>query len=376
MKKLDRRQWLRTAGIGGALSFLGSGSALAETAFQPGPAAARKTTDELIRLSSNENPYGPSQKVRKAISNAFDLACRYPYGYQQELREAIGKKHGVPADHILLAAGSTEGLKVAGMVYGGDGGEVIAAEPTYLSLLNYAEEMGGHIHMVPVDKDLGHDLDEMEKRITNKTGLVFVCNPNNPTGTLLPAEKMRDFCHTISQRTMVFADEAYFDYITEPNYPSMVELVLEGANVIVSRTFSKVFGLAGIRIGYLIARPDIISRLNHFTMGGASVPAIMAALEALKDEEFYRFSIEQNAKSKKIIYQALDDLRLRYIPSHSNFVFFHTGRDISKVNAAMQKEGIAVGRPFPPLTDWCRISTGTIEETEAFAKALQKVMNA
>src|SRR5690606_2268023 len=151
------------------------------------------------------------------------------------------------------------------------------AEPTYLSLLNYAEEMGGHIHMVPVDDQMGHDLEEMEKRITSKTGLVFVCNPNNPTGTLLPADKMRDFCESISHRTMVFADEAYFDYITEPDYPSMVELVKEGANVIVSRTFSKVYGLAGIRIGYLIARPDIISRLSQATMAGLSVTAAFAA---------------------------------------------------------------------------------------------------
>lgn len=375
MKKLDRRQWLRTAGIGSALTFLSNPSALANNLSATDIyRAAGENLDDIIRLSSNENPYGPSPRVRKALSGAFDLGCRYTYGYEEPLREALGKKHGVPADHILLAAGSTEGLKITGMVYGGDG-EVIAAQPTYLSLLNYAEEIGGYINMVPVDDQMGHDLEEMDKRITSKTGLVFVCNPNNPTGTLLPAEKMRDFCRSVSQKTMVFADEAYFDYITEPDYPSMTELVKEGANVIVSRTFSKVYGLAGLRIGYLIARPDIIERLASLRMAGPNMLAIFAALEALKDKEFYRYSLEQNTKGKKVIYQALENLNLEYVPSHSNFIFFHSGREIGKLNAEMRKEGVLIGRPFPPFTDWCRISTGMVEETKVFAEALQKVMN-
>ncbi|MCB0629223.1 MAG: histidinol-phosphate transaminase [Saprospiraceae bacterium] len=375
MKKLDRRQWLRTAGIGSALGLLAPSSVLAEQLPQPAKPRTGSVSDVMARLSSNENPYGPSARVREAITNAFDEACRYPFAYQQALKDGLAEKHGVPSSHILLTAGSTEGLKVAGMVYGG-GKEVIAAEPTFLSLLNYAESTGGHIHMVPVGKDLGHDLEAMEQRITNQTGLVFVCNPNNPTGTLIAADKMRDFCSTVSEKAMVFADEAYFDYITEPNYPSMVELVKKGKNVIVARTFSKVYGLAGIRIGYLIARPDIIMRLNQLTMAGASIPAIFAAVEALKDKEFYEFSLEHNRKGKKIIYDVLEDLKLDYIPSHSNFVFFHTGREIGPFNAAMRQEGVIVGRPFPPFTDWCRISTGTVEETEKFATALRKVMKA
>lgn len=376
MKKLDRRQWLRTAGMGSALTLLSNPAAIAGNLSPKDPyLTPGQQFDELVRLSSNENPYGPSPKVREAIKGAFDMTCRYPFGYEQELKKALGKKHGVPADHILIAAGSTEGLKLSGMIYGGNG-EVIAAKPTFLSLLNYAEDIGGHIHMVPVDDKMGHDLEEMEKRITSKTGLVFVCNPNNPTGTLLPAEKMRDFCQSISHKTMVFADEAYFDYITEPDYPSMVELVKKGANVIVSRTFSKVFGLAGIRIGYLIARPDIINRIAELRIAGPNVPAIFAALEALKDLDFYKYSLEQNAQGKKVIYSALKELNLEYIPSHTNFVFFHSGREIGKLNADMRKEGVIIGRPFPPFTNWCRISTGTVEETEVFAKKLKKVMKA
>lgn len=375
MKNLDRRQWLRTAGIGSALGLLAPADLLAGNHPRSTRLRSHTTSEAVARLSSNENPYGPSEKVRQAITDAFDVSCRYPFAYQQALRDALAEKHGVSTDHILLTAGSTEGLKVSGMVYGG-GKEVIAAAPTFLSLLNYAESTGAHIHMVPVDDQLGHDLEAMEQRITNQTGLVFVCNPNNPTGTLIPAETMRDFCRTVSEKTMVFADEAYFDYITEPNYPSMVELVQEGKNVIVARTFSKVYGLAGIRIGYLIARPDIISRLSRLTMAGASVPALFAATEALKDKAFYQFSLEQNKKGKQVIYEVLDDLDLRYIPSHSNFVFFQSGREIISLNGAMRKEGVIVGRPFPPFTDWCRISTGTLEETEKFAAALRRVIKA
>lgn len=370
MKKLDRRQWLRTAGLGGALGLLAPTQAWAETMVAP---ASGRILDKPIRLSSNENPYGPSERVRGAMREAFDVACRYPFSYAGQLRSALAKKHDVPEDHILLAAGSTEGLRVCGMIYGGEG-EVISAAPTFLSLLNYAEDVGGYINMVPVDDNLQHDLEEMDRRITQRTGLVFVCNPNNPTGTLLPAQRMRDFCESTARRTMVFADEAYFDYITDANYPTMVELVREGHNVIVSRTFSKVYGLAGIRIGYLIARPDIIERLQPYTMAGPNIMAAFAATEALKDEDFYRFSLDQNRKCKEIIYSTLDDLNLKYIPSHANFVFFRSGRPITELNEAMRQEGVIIGRPFPPLTDWCRISTGTVEETEAFASALKRVM--
>lgn len=372
---IDRRAWLKTAGLAGAFSMFGGATTLANPF---GQSSLRIVADDFaetpIRLSSNENPYGPSERVRKAMIENFDNVCRYPYGYTRELLQMIADKHGVTPEHVVLCGGSTEGLRVAGLIYGMDGGEIVAPKPTFLAMLNYGEQFGAHIHEVPVGADMGLDLEAMEKRINNKTGLVFVCNPNNPTGTLLPAAKMRDFCNSLSKRTMVFSDEAYFDYITEPNYPSMIELVKEDKNVIVSRTFSKVYGLAGIRIGYLIARPDIAARMNENLMANTNVLAIFAAIEAMKDEAFYKMSVAKNKEGKDILYKTFDDLGLEYVPSHTNFVFFKTGKDIRELQGEFFMRGMQIGRPFPPFMDWCRISTGKVEEVQAFAKILREVV--
>ncbi len=371
--QLDRRQWLRTAGLAGAFSLIGGAKAFATepTLLR---IASNNTPKTPIRLSSNENPYGPSDKVKQAVLDGFSEACRYPFALSRELTDLIAQKHGVPSDHVVLTAGSTEGLKVAGLTYGLHGGEILAADPTFLALLDYAEQFGAYIHKVPVDENLAHDIDAMEKRLTGNTRLVFVCNPNNPTGTLLSASKMKSFCENLSKKTVVFADEAYFDYITEPGYPSMVELVKQGLNVIVSRTFSKVYGMAGIRIGYLIARPDIARRLQDNCMANASVPAIYAAKAAMQDNAFYKFSLQKNAECISLMYKTLDELKMPYVKSHANFVFFNSGKDVTEMNKIMAAKGIMVGRPFPPLTNWLRVSTGKVEEVEAFLKALKEVV--
>jgi histidinol-phosphate aminotransferase len=372
MKKFSRRDWLSVFGMAGTATLLGA--PLSST--KPVGYTFRGDSldsDEFIRLSANENPYGPSPKVRQAMIDAFDNVCRYPRGYYAELIEMLAKKHGVTKDHILLTAGSTEGLKIAGIVYGGEGSNIVAADPVFLALQNYAEQFGTYIHKVPVTKDMVHDLEAMEGRITQSTRLVYVCNPNNPTSALQPAKPLADFCNTVANRTVVFADEAYFDYIEDPNYPTMIELVKEEKNVIVARTFSKVFGLAGIRIGYLIARPDIIDRLGRKTVAGPNVLAVAAAKAALEDEDFYDFSIEKNRITRKMMTTTLDDLSLNYVPSACNFVFFHAGRPISEVQAAYRKEGLLVGRPFPPLTDWCRVSMGTVEQVEKLCDATRRI---
>ena len=372
MKKLDRRAWLRTAGLTSAFSLVGGLQAIQAHDDTP-PQIAAKTRDAIARLSSNENPFGPSPKVRQAMTEAFDLGCRYPFSYAGELTKMIAEKEGVTPDHIVLTSGSTEGLKATGLAFGLYGAEIVSAAPTYLSLLSYAEQFGAYIHKVPLDDGLGHDLEAMEKRINHKTSLVFICNPNNPTGTILPAQQLSDFCDSVSSRAMVFVDEAYFDYIEEP-YPSMIEMVKQGKNVIVSRTFSKVYAMAGIRMGYLIARPDIANRIEENRMSMLNIMAIYAAKAALADEAFYKDCLAKNSAAKALIYETLDDLKLRYIPSHANFVFFHTGRDIKTVVASMMEQGVSVGRPFPPLTDWCRISTGTMEDVKKFTKGLRKMM--
>ncbi|MGB5243760.1 MAG: histidinol-phosphate transaminase [Lutimonas sp.] len=369
MKTLDRRQWLRSAGLSSGFLFLGG----LETMALDFPARAIRA-DRMIELNANENPYGPSKKVREAITNSFGEACRYPFKIISSLEEMIAEKEGVPKACVVVTGGSTEGLRAAGLVYGLGGGEIIAADPTFQSLLTYAENFGAYVHRVPLNDQLGHDLNAMNHRITSKTSLIFICNPNNPTGTLLDRDQLKDFCTSVDHQAVIFSDEAYYDFITEPDYPSMVELVKEGRNVIVSKTFSKVYGLAGLRVGYLITRPDIAERLNSAVMAGTNIPAIAAARTAIKDEEFYKFSIAKNEEAKEYIYQTLESLKLAYQRSHTNFVFFQSGRPIDELMQAMKNENILIGRPFPPMYDWARISTGTMPEMKLFGAALKKVM--
>lgn len=372
MKTIDRRKWLKTAGLSSGFALLGGMNAYAGDYKLP---SIVDNTEPFAKLNSNENPFGPSKKVRQAITKSFDVACRYPSMVFRPLLEQIAETEGVTTDHIVITGGSTEGLKATGVTYGIDGGEIIAADPTFQAMLRYAENFGAYVHRVPVDEYMGHDLDAMANRINTKTRLIFLCNPNNPTGTLLDKNKLRDFCSSVSKKTMVFSDEAYYDFITEPDYPSMVELVKEGMNVIVSKTFSKVYGLAGMRIGYLVARPDIAKRLRGNIMAMTNVLAIEAAKEALKDDEFYKFSLIKNTEAKNSIYKTLDDLNLEYVKSHTNFVFFKTGRPISEMIDDMKKENVLIGRPFPPFYEWIRISTGTMDNMKSFDHALKKIMS-
>ena len=369
MKTADRRQWLKTVGLSSGFALLGGFEALAYAeSTRPIPVSGP------IRLSSNENPYGPSSRVRKVLSNAFDDACRYPFTYLRGLVDMIAQKEGVSKDHVVVTGGSTEGLKACGLVFGLHNKEVVAADPTFQALLRYAENFGSTVHRVPLNETMHHDLEAMGARINSNTGLVFICNPNNPTGTLLDKTKLIDFCNTYEKDTCVFSDEAYYDFIMEPDYPSMIPLVKEGKNVVVSKTFSKVYGLAGLRIGYLIARPDIATRLKNAIMAMSNVLAIEAAKEALRDDEFYKYSLLQNTRAKDLIYNTLDELELPYIKSHTNFIFFRSGRSIHELQPAMRDEGVLIGRPFPPKLDWARISTGTLEETAQFNRTLKKVL--
>lgn len=370
MNQINRRNWLRTAGLGTGMLVLGNTSAFG---FEPLEEVAEN--DNLIMLNANENPFSPSYRIQQMIRDNFDLVCRYPFRILDELVTAIAVKEGVPKNYIVVTGGSTEGLKAAGLIYGRDGGEIIAADPTYQSLLSYADVHGAKIHRVPLNDNLEHDLDAMAERINKKTGLVFVCNPNNPSGTIIDADTMVDFCTSHDDKAVIFSDEAYYDYITEPEYPSMIELVKQGRNIIVSKTFSKVYGLAGLRVGYLVAKPEIASRLKKSVMANTNVLAIKAAQEALKDDDFYKYSIAKNMEAKLYLYKSLKELGLRYVPSHSNFVFFESGRPISQLQAQMKSENILIGRPFPPLENWARISTGKMEHMKQFTQSLKKVLS-
>lgn len=357
-------------GLSGGLALFGGLEALAARH----PSWVSPDESGPARLNANENPYGPSPEVREIITRQLAEACRYPFASLGGLVRAIAEKEGVPENHVVVTGGSTEGLKAAGLLCGIDKGEIIAADPTFQALLHYAENLGSLVHRVPLNNRLDHDLEAMSRKINPNTRMIFLCNPNNPSGTLLDPDAVTDFCRNHESRALIFSDEAYYDFITIPDYPSMTALVLEGRNVIVSKTFSKVYGLAGMRVGYLIARPDIASRLKKLTMAGTNTLAIAAAEAALQDSEFYRYSLARNEQAKSRIYQALQALNIPYIESHTNFVFFQSGIPVSDLIAAMEKRQVLIGRPFPPLQDWARVSTGLPAHMELFATSLAEVV--
>lgn len=370
MKNLNRRNWIKAAG-------LGSVALTTSCKLQASPDESIKKlkpiNNGVVRLSSNENRYAPGPKIKEAMINAMDLSYLYTPGHYKPLIEKLAAKEGVTTDHILLVSGSNEGLKLTGLCYAMNGGEILTSTPTYKALLSYAEEFGGNINNVPLDQDLKYDLDEISRRVSDKTKMIFLCNPNNPTGTLLDGNKVKDFCESMSAKTMVFSDEAYADYIEEDNYPSMVPLVKAGKNVMVSRTFSKVYGMAGVRVGYLIANPNLVKKLKPRVMSYVNMMGVHGAIAALDDKEFYNYSLQKNKEAKQVIYDVCDDLGLRYVISHTNFVFHQIKKDLGTYAAEMLDLGVKVGRPFPPLTDWCRISTGNEADMEAWKKAMYEV---
>jgi len=372
----SRREWFKSSiGLGGLMMAPSILTAEEIKKYHPRPLS------DIAKLSSNENPYGPSERVRKAIIDSFEDACRYPYEYILELQKSLANKHNVSPESIVITGGSNEALRVTGLAIADGGGDIVAGQPTYLALMSYAESWGGKIKWVPVDSNKGYDLGKIEESIDKQTKMVFIANPNNPTGTLLEKSSLSGFCERASDRTIVFCDEAYYDYIEEPDYPSMDYLVRAGKNVIISRTFSKVYGMAGLRIGYLVLKPELADKLfgvyspygRKKIMAQTNVLAVAAASEALKDNEFYAFSLIKASQEKDKIYKLLDHLELRYVKSSTNFVFFESKKHIDNLSKEMLDKGVRVGRAFPPFYDWCRISTGTSQEVDKFISAMLEI---
>lgn len=364
---MNRRQWFRTSAV-----------AAAGLAIQPGGFQSTYLTpralNQPIRLNSNENPYGPSEAARMALTEAFDEGNLYPYRAYGGLERLIAEREGLTPDHVVLGAGSYEILRMAAMAYGLAGGEIMTAHPTFEGIASYAQTIGAYVHHVPVDDNLRFDLPAMDRRLTQRIGLVFLCNPNNPTGTLLPASDVRAFCEEASRNAVILVDEAYYELVTDPSYGSMVDLVRDGGNIIVSRTFSKVYGLAGLRIGYGLARPDIARRLRTFrTSSGVNIMAVRAAVASYQDQAFVQMSRDKISASRSFATQFVQEQGHRCAPSHTNFIFFHLGSDIETFRHKMEKQGVLVGRPFPPFLDWCRVSIGTDAEMQAFANAYRVV---
>ncbi len=392
---LSRRQWLKSSGLvaGGAIATQSLSPALLPALEAPAAPAvvngqttlegflalereveAMRRADGPIRLASNENPYGMAPSAKQAINDMWKEHAWYGAAAVPELRKIYAKQMGVPEDYVLVTAGSGDVLSIVALAYAMQGGEVLTPWPTYEGLPRYAEALGARVHKVALDGDLAHDLEAMERRHVQSVDLVFVCNPNNPTGTLTDSAKLRAFVSNASRKSVVLVDEAYHDFVTDPGYTSMIDLVKAGENVIISRTASKIHGLAGLRTGFAIARPDIIARLQPCVTSFPGVFGARAAAASLQDTAYQNMCRDRNSEGRAIMQTAVKALGRRMTSSHTNFVFFDTGMPVEKVQAAMLTKGFLIGRAFPPYSTWARISIGTPDEMKRVAAALPEIV--
>jgi histidinol-phosphate aminotransferase len=352
-----------------SLGAVGAASATAP-AVAPGVTGAGA---QPIVLCWNENPYGPSPAARAALSHTIPFSCRYPNEENGQLIDALAAHEHMPADHIVLGTGSGELLRALGLLNGRNGGEIIAAQPTYSELTDYARQSGATLKFVPVDKALKHDLTAMRAAVSAHTRAVYICNPNNPTGTALQAEAIEAFVNSLPEGVTTIVDEAYMDFADLQGVQTVSGLVTKGKRVVVLRTFSKIHGMAGIRIGYGIARPDIINDISAVAMTSPNIFAVRAARASLGDHAFLIDTRRRIIGSRQRITRELTGLGLAYAEPQGNFVFFNTGKPLERFTELMHARNILVGRPFPPYDTWCRITIGTEPEVTAFLQALHAI---
>lgn len=330
--------------------------------------------DYMIRLSSNENPYGPSRVALQAIAANVHVTNRYANSWDY-LTELMAELNGVEPEMVMVGTGSSEILNVAGMIAGMAGGSIVCADPTYQSLLRYAENAGSEIIRVPVNEALSADLDAMRLALRDDTNMVYLVNPNNPIPSVIEKNAMREFVTEMSQTRLVFVDEAYHEYVDDPDYSSMIDLVAAGnRNLIVSRTASKIHGLAGLRVGFGFAHPELIREMEQRATGRTNILGLKAAYASYQDEEFQRFTLRKNTEAKAIVANMCEELGLRHIRSNTNFTFIETGMENKVFQARMREHGILTGRDFPPYHQtWSRVSMSKPEEMEYFVQVYRRL---
>jgi len=329
--------------------------------------------DQPIRMSSNENPYGPSRVALQAIAENIHLTNRY-LADSTNLIKVVANINNISPDHVMTGTGSSEILNVAGMLVGLQQGSVVCADPTYQSLLNYAENAGVEIIRVRVAEGLNADLDGMRKAVRGDTNMMYIVNPNNPIPSVIEKNAMKAFVLEQAEDRLVFVDEAYHEYVDNPDYESMIGLVAEGhSNIIVSRTSSKIHGLAGMRVGFGFAHPDLINEMNLRKTGAETVLGLAAAYASYQDMEFQDFSRRKNKEALAIVEGMCEDLGVRYAKSNTNFTFIETGVENAVVQEMMLKEGIMTGRLFPPFNTWSRVSMSTPEDMQYFVQVFRKL---
>ncbi len=369
---MKRRDFIRSSaalagavGLGGTVARPDALAAL--TAPRPGRAI------KGARLCYNENPMGVTDKAWQAVMDARATANRYPDELISDVRALLARKHEVKPENIVLGNGSTEILQTTIQAYASANEPLVLADPTFEDVVKYQKTFSYNLEKVPLDARHAHDLGRMSEIAdgAHRPAVVYICNPNNPTATITPSAEVDAWIQDAPETTLFLVDEAYFEYVDDPNYWTAIKWI-DRPNVIVARTFSKVYGMAGMRLGYAVAHEDTAARLSDWILDTSNnAMALTAGKAGLLDDQLVPQGVAVNKKSKKIAMDTLDDLGLEYLPSQANFIMHRIPGDVRDYIKRMKDADILVGRPFPPMLGWNRVSFGLPEEMELWADTLR-----
>src|SRR5947209_5235996 len=364
---ITRRRFAHLLGLGAAC-------AVAKPHFTFAAVPVEGVASDVVRLSANENPYGPSQDALRAITDSFNVACRYPDRRNDDLIDALAKLNNVPNEQILLGDGSSEVLQLCALTFTGvKEGPCIVADPTFEALPNLAAANGAQVVKVPLTPSWSHDLAKM--RAAAKGGLVYICNPNNPTASITPKDELRDFITKTPRETTILVDEAYFHFADSPDYESVIPLVKDHPSLIVSRTFSKIYGMAGLGCGYCVAQKETLERIRpHQMWDSVNIMALAAASASLDDPEQVPNGQRLNNDAKTFTIGELDKMGYKTIPSQANFIMFDCKRSVVPLIQALKQRNVEVGRLFPALPNYMRLTIGKRSEMESCLNAFKQVM--
>ncbi len=369
---VSRRKFAQLLGAGAAAALVRPPLSFAKLTQ---PSATSSTAGgTIVRLSANENPYGPSPNALKAMTNSFGLSCRYPDEHNNLLIDKVAKLNGVDHEQILLGDGSGEILKLCAETFTGkERGTLVAPDPTFEAILNNAKANGAEVIKVPLNSTFAHDLPKMHA--ATKSGLIYICNPNNPTASITPKDELRDFIAKTPRETMILVDEAYFHYADSPDYESVIPLVKEHPNLVVSRTFSKIYGMAGLRCGYCVAQKEAIDRMRSNQMwDSVNIMALAAASASLDDTDQVPNGQRLNSETKTFVISELQRMGHKTIPSQANFIMFDCKKPVVPLIKTLKERSVHVGRLFPALPNHMRLTIGKRSEMEIFLETFRELM--
>lgn len=332
---------------------------------------------DIVKLASNENPLGPSPLAIKRIQEEACNIHLYPDGAALQLRTALAEKHDVNIDQILIGSGGEQIIKLIAHALINEGDEVIFANPSFGMYEIMSTHIGAKCLSIPLTEDMKHDFKQFKEQINSKTKIIYICNPNNPTGNIMTRSEVENFLKVIPEDIVVLLDEAYFEYAAlDPDYPNGLDILKDRENTIILRTFSKVSGLAGLRVAYCFSNPRMISEMTKIKgVFNANRIAQYAALASMKDDKHLDETLELNRKSLEMMMNYFDANGLEYVKSHTNFIFVNIKKDSRLVNEELLKKGIIIRPGFLwGYDDYIRVSTGTLEQTEAFINGLDDVL--